>query len=270
MPESEARAVIPIVAPESWEHLLEERDELRLRLDRQSRELDRVRRDLQQFAHAASHDLFEPLRLISGFAQLLQTRYHGALDPKADSFIDVISNEIKRMQAMIQGLTEFSRVESRAIPFVSTPLDEPLDLALLVLRSEIEHTGARILRAPLPTIPADPTQMVTLFHHLIGNALRFRGDQSPLIQIRAEKQDHAWLIQVTDNGIGIPAKFAERVFIVFQKLHPHGKYPGIGIGLAVTRRIVERHGGRIWVESREEPGTTLCLALPESTLGIPP
>ncbi|MBF0348389.1 MAG: hypothetical protein HQL81_12045 [Magnetococcales bacterium] len=248
----------------------QDRDGLLYRLKLRDRELEQARHDLQQFVHAASHDLQAPLRLISGFAQLLQKRYRGTLDSKADGFIDVINGETRRMQMMVQGLTELSRVESRGAPFVPTSLDASLDQALIHLHAEIRRTNAQIFREPLTTVMADPAQMIQLFRHLAGNALCFHGDAPPEIRIRAERQEAFWVITVRDNGIGIPERFAERVFMIFQKLQPHGQYPGIGIGLAVSKRIVERHGGRIWVKPGREPGATLCFSLPDRETGNTP
>lgn len=235
----------------------------RPRLDPRDQELEHIRQDLRQFVHAASHDLQEPLRLVAGFAQLLQNRYRGTLDSKADSYINTITAEVGRMQAMLQGLTELSRIDSRGGAFVTTSLDESLDQALLQLRAELRETDAHILREPLPTVQADPIQMVQLFRNLVGNALRFRGDPTPEIRIRAERREKEWVVSVRDNGLGIPDRFAERVFVVFQRLHPHGRHPGIGIGLTLGKRILERHGGRIWVESGQSPGATLCFSLPD-------
>ncbi|MBF0154530.1 MAG: hypothetical protein HQL64_12380 [Magnetococcales bacterium] len=240
------------------------------RLHCADRELEQARSDLQQFVHAASHDLQGPLRLISGFAQLLRNRYRGTLDGKADEFLDIINNETRRMQAMLQGLTELSRVESRGAPFVPTSLDKALDQALDSLRDEIRDTGAIVHREPLTTVVADPSQMTQLFRHLTGNALRFRGDAPPEVRIRGERRGDTRVITVRDNGIGIPERFAERVFVVFQKLHPHGRYPGTGIGLTVCKRIVERHGGRIWVKPGDGSGAMLCFSLPERIRGTAP
>ncbi|MEO5345917.1 MAG: ATP-binding protein [Magnetococcus sp. YQC-9] len=253
---------------EQLERLRDERDALHHQLALRHREIEQVRYDLQQFAYAASHDLQEPLRLVSGFVQLLQSRYHGIIDDKADGYIDHITSAVGQMQKMLQGLTEFSRVETHGAPPVFTSLDEALDQALSHLGAELQLSGAQIVRDTLPTIPADPAQMRQLFRHLIGNAIRFRGEMPLQIQVKVCRETEFWIVSIADNGIGIPVKFVERVFIVFQRLHPRGEYPGIGMGLAVCKRIVERHGGRIWVEPRLKPGTLVRFALPVSPEGM--
>ncbi|MBF0626650.1 MAG: hypothetical protein HQL91_00365 [Magnetococcales bacterium] len=245
-------------------HVIQECDALKRRLALRTRELELARHDLQQFAYAASHDLQEPLRLVSGYVQLLQNRYRGTLDDKADGYIDYITGGVHQMQTMLHGLMELSRVETRNAPFVLTRLDDALDHALNHLQTELRLSGAQIIRNALPEVVADVAQLALLFRHLISNAIRFKSAEPPEIRLWANREEIGWVVSVSDNGIGIPAKFAERVFVVFQKLHPRTEYPGIGMGLPLCKRIVERHGGRIWVEPRQEPGALVRFALPDA------
>ncbi|MBF0180844.1 MAG: hypothetical protein HQM03_12550 [Magnetococcales bacterium] len=244
----------------------QEWEALERRLTECERELERARNDLQQFAYSASHDLQEPLRLIAGYSQLLHSRYHGTLDDKAHTFLDFITGSVRQMEAMLKGLTEFSRVETHGGPFVPTRLDDALDRALGHLQHEIRQSGARISRTPLPDARVDPEQIERLFWHLIGNAIRFRSDAPPDIHLAASREEQRWRILVRDNGIGIPARFAERVFVVFQRLQPRDQSPGSGVGLSVCKRIVERHGGTIWVDATPAQGTTIGFSLPDRHL----
>ncbi|MBF0339423.1 MAG: hypothetical protein HQL95_00490 [Magnetococcales bacterium] len=251
-------------------HTIKECDELKRQLAFRTRELEQARHDLQQFAYAASHDLQEPLRLVSGYVQLLQNRYRGTIDDKADGYIDYITGGVRQLQIMLHGLMDLSRIETRGAPFVSTCLDDALDQALHHLQTELRLSGARILRDKLPEVVADAAQMAMLFRHLVSNAIRFKGEEPPEIRLLASREATGWVVSVSDNGIGIPAKFAERVFVVFQKLHPRTEYPGIGMGLSFCKRIVERHGGRIWVDPCHEPGALVRFALPDPPVGVGP
>ncbi|HAT50392.1 MAG: hypothetical protein HQL07_02865 [Nitrospirae bacterium] len=239
-----------------------QRDDLQRQIDQCTRTLAYSNRDLQQFAYAASHDLQEPLRLISGYVQLLEKKYRGALDDKADLYIHYITDGARHMQAMVHGLLEFSRVGSRGGAFVPTDCEAVLNRSLLSLKSAVNESGACITHDPLPEVSADGAQLVQVFQNLIGNAIKFRGANPPKVHISACRDEENWFFSFQDNGIGIETKAAERVFIIFQKLHSRTQYPGTGIGLALCKRIVEHHGGRIWVEPLQEQGSLIRFTLP--------
>ena len=217
--------------------------------------------ELQQFAYVASHDLQTPLRAISGFAQFLKKDYEGKLDETADDFIERIVNGTKRMQKMIDDLLEFSRVESRAASFKPVDLNEAFADAIGLLNVAIAELGAEVTSGSLPTVLGDQSQLVKLFQNLIGNSLKYCNEK-PAIHASADRQRDQFVIAVKDNGIGIAPKQHEKIFEVFRRLHGHGTYSGNGIGLAVCRRIVLRHGGEIWVESQEGAGSTFRFSLP--------
>jgi PAS domain S-box-containing protein len=219
--------------------------------------------ELSQFAYIASHDLQAPLRGVSSFARFLQQDYKGKLDQKADEYIDRIVNGCNRMQTMIRDLLEYSRIESRSRPFEETDLGEVFDDAVTILQADIQESGGRVTRGELPTVTADRSQLVQLFQNLISNGLKYHGDDPPLVQVTAEQRGTDWTVIVRDNGIGIKSDFREQVFDIFRRLHAEGMYPGTGIGLAICRRIVQRFGGRIWLESEEGKGTTFYFTLNE-------
>jgi PAS domain S-box-containing protein len=225
-------------------------------------EVTRSNEELEQFAYVASHDLQEPLRMVSSYLQLLSRRYQGKLDSDADEFIAFAVEGANRMKVLINDLLTFSRVGTRGKEFEPVALEHVLELVEKNLQITIEETGALITRDPLPEIMADNSQMVQLFQNLIENAIKFRGQTRPKIHIGANRQADSWLLFVRDNGIGFEAQFAERIFIIFQRLHTRNEYSGTGIGLAICRKIVERHGGRIWVESHPEEGATFYFTLP--------
>lgn len=239
-----------------------ERKQAEEALAERAAELARSNRELAQFAYVASHDLQEPLRMVASFTQLLAKRYRGKLDADADEFISYAVDGASRMQGLINDLLAYSRVGTRGNPSVPTASAAALDRALANLRKVIEETSAEIIRDPLPVVLGDDAQLAQLFQNLLSNAIKFRGDRVPQVQIRAERDGKDWVFSIRDNGIGIDTQYAEQVFVIFQRLHTRVEYPGTGIGLAICKKIVERHGGRIWVESEPEQGTTISFVLP--------
>ncbi len=231
-------------------------------LRRTADELARSNRDLEQFAYAASHDLQEPLRAVAGYVELLRHRYQDKLDDKARQFIGGAVDGAARMQKLVNDLLAFSRVGTQGMNIVPTDLRSALDTALASLKVSIQESGAKILSEPLPTLPVDPTQVALLFQNLIGNAIKFRNEAPPEIRVKAKRQPGRWLFSVSDNGIGLDPQYAERIFLIFQRLHTRRTYPGTGVGLAICKRIVERHGGDIWVESQPEKGSTFHFTIP--------
>lgn len=226
------------------------------------RDLERTRQDLEQFAYVASHDLQEPLRMVSSYLQLIERRYKGRLDGDADDFIHFAVDGARRMQNLISDLLDYSRIGTRGKPFGPTDFNEVLDGALASLKEAFESAHAKLTRDPLPTLIADASQVEQLFQHLIGNAVKFRG-RRPRIHVGAEEIDDEWVFSVRDNGIGIDPRYAERIFVIFQRLHGRDEYPGTGMGLAICKRIVERRGGRIWVESEPGKGATFYFTMPQ-------
>jgi len=247
-------AIVDITERRRAEEALQERTD----------ELARSNRDLEQFAYVASHDLQEPLRAVAGPLQLLQRRYEGQLDARADEYIGHAVEGAARMQALIQDLLTYSRVGRAENAFQLVECATALDYALKNLSASIEETGAQVHRGPLPALPAIGPQISILFQNLIGNAIKFRRNEAPVqIRVEAERREGDWLFRVQDNGIGIEARYFERIFLIFQRLHTRRDYPGTGIGLALCKRIVERHGGHIWVESESGVGTTFFFTLPD-------
>ncbi len=233
-------------------------------IEEKAQELTRSNDELEQFAYVVSHDLQEPLRMVESYLRLIEKRYAGKLDEAGHEFIAFAVDGAKRMQTLIHDLITYSRVGTRGKAFSATDLESVLADALANLKIALEECGGKVTHDALPSLSADPTQLLQLFQNLIGNAIKFRrADTSPAIHVSAEKQGAKWLFGIRDNGIGIDPQFFDRIFVVFQRLHERHDYPGTGIGLAVCKKIVERHGGRIWVESKPGEGTTFFFTIPE-------
>ena len=217
--------------------------------------------DLQQFAYVASHDLQEPLRNVAGCLQLLEKKYRRQLDAEADEYIYYAVEGAARMKALILDLLAYSRIVTRGKPSEWTDCERILDQAIENLRSSIAEAGAVITRDPLPTIRADDTQILQVFQNLIGNAIKFRRDVPPTIHVSAVRNRNEWMFSVKDNGIGIESRHLDRIFMIFQRLHKRSEYHGTGMGLAIVKKVVERHGGRVWAESEPGKGTTFYFTI---------
>jgi light-regulated signal transduction histidine kinase (bacteriophytochrome)/ActR/RegA family two-component response regulator len=229
----------------------------------QRQELARSNAELQQFAYIASHDLQEPLRMVTSYLQLLERRYRDKLDADANDFIQYAVDGAVRMRTLINDLLTYSRIGTRGRSFELTPSSEAVNHAIANLKVAIEESGAQITCADLPTLVADPVQLTQLFQNLISNAIKFRSSLPPQIWIGASRQEDAWLFSVQDNGIGIDPQYADRIFVIFQRLNNRVDYTGTGIGLAVCKKIVERHGGKIWVRSESGKGATFYFTIPD-------
>jgi len=229
---------------------------------RAEEELQRSNAELQQFAYVASHDLQEPLRMVSSYTQLLAECYQGQLDAQADKFIAFATEGATRMQQLLEDLLDYSRVSRRPQPFEPINCTTILKDVLTDLAVTMQESSAVVTADSLPTVLGDRTQLRQLLQNLISNAIKFRREEPPVVHISAEPQEDFWLFTVRDNGIGIDPQFAERIFVLFQRLHSRQEYPGTGIGLAICKKIVERHAGRIWVESHLGEGSTFYFTLP--------
>lgn len=236
--------------------------EARAELERQAGELARSNAELEQFASVLAHDLREPLRAVLNYSRLLSDRYGNDLDDRARRYLGRVLGGAERLDRMIEGLLEFSRVSTRGLPPAPTDAEAVFEQACADLRELIEGAGATVTHEPLPVVMADETQLLRLFENLLANAVKFRGPEPPRVHVWAEPRQGQWLFAVRDNGIGIEPRDCERIFAPFQRLHGSAEYPGEGLGLAVARRIVERHGGRIWVESQPGKGSTFYFTLP--------
>jgi signal transduction histidine kinase len=240
----------------------EEAKQAQAALAAKAEELGRSNTELQHFAYIASHDLQEPLRMVASYVQLLARRYKGKLDAEADEFIGFAVDGATRMQALINALLAYSRIGSKGKPLNLTDCEKVLEAALKNLQFAIEESKAIVTHEPLPTVAGDSTQLGQLFQNLIGNAIKFSGGKIPKIHISAERNGKDWYFSHCDNGIGIDPQFSERIFVIFQRLHSKEEYPGTGIGLALCKKIVERHGGRIWVQSQPNQGATFRFSIP--------
>jgi len=228
-------------------------------------ELERSNKELEQFAYVASHDLQEPLRMVSSYTQLLEKRYGDKLDDDAREFMNYTVDGARRMQRLINDLLEFSRLSTRGKQLEPVDANEVLGTVRANLSAAIEDAGALVTNEALPTVMADPTQLSQLLQNLVGNAIKFHGAEAPRVHIAAGEQDGEWVFSVRDNGIGINQEYFDRIFVIFQRLHVTADYPGTGIGLALCKRIAERHGGRIWVESEPGTGATFSFSIPKSS-----
>ncbi len=240
-----------------------ERKRAEVSLQKNIENLKRSNEDLERFAYVASHDLQEPLRNIVSFSQLLERRYKERLSPDADEFIGFIVDGTKQMQALVQDLLEYSRINTQATMFRTMDSAKVLDRVIQNLYSSIQESHTIIKSSSLPMVYADPEQVSLIFQNLISNSIKFHSNEPPLIHISAENNGEMWKFAVQDNGIGIDSAFYDRIFVIFQRLHTRDKYTGTGVGLAIVKRIVERHGGRIWVESEVGKGSTFFFTLPK-------
>jgi two-component system NtrC family sensor kinase len=246
---------------EQLEEEIEERKRMELKIKNYSRVLERSNKELESFAYVASHDLQEPLRSISSYLQLVNKRYKEKLDDKGKDFIRRAVNGALRMQEMINDLLAYSRITTRGESFELHSLEKILDRVLVNMSPTIERKNAVVTRSPLPELTCDESQIHRLFLNLISNAIKFCNRSKPVIRISAEEQKDHWLLSVKDNGIGIDPLYQETIFKIFQRLHGKGRYPGTGIGLAICQKIVERHEGKIWVESKPGKGSTFFFTL---------
>jgi chemotaxis family two-component system sensor kinase Cph1 len=227
-----------------------------------AQDLERSNAELKKFAYVASHDLQEPLNQVANYVQLLEMRYHDALDQDATEFIEFAVEGVSLMQTLIDDVLVYSKVDLKGIEWQLTHSEAALTHALSNLRGRIAETEATVTYDPMPQIVADGTQLMQLFQNLVGNAIKFRGTEPPQIHIGAQRQEDTWLFSVRDNGIGIDPQFSDRIFVIFQRLHTRDEYPGSGMGLAICKKIVECHRGRIWVESSVNQGATFYFTIP--------
>ena len=225
--------------------------------------LERSNRDLEQFASIASHDLQEPLRMVASYTQLLADHYDGQLDEKAEKYITYVVEGALRMQQLIHDLLAYSRISTHVMPIETVDSNYILGEVIRNLSVAIETSNTIVTNDELPMVRADALQLVQVFQNLISNAIKFRRDTAPYIHVSAREEKREWIFSVRDNGIGIDRQYADRIFAIFQRLHARREYPGTGIGLAVCKRIVERHGGKIWFDSEPGRGSTFSFTVPK-------
>lgn len=262
----------PIEDPDFMAHILQifaaraaaelERQQAEAKLHQQKADLARSNAELQQFAYVASHDLQEPLRMVTSYLELLERRYKGQLDPKADQFINYAVDGAVRMQTLINALLTYSRVGSTTQSYEAVDLAGVLQDVLTNLQVTVAKNDAMITHDPLPTVQGDRTQLIQLLQNLISNGIKFRREDIPHIHIGAKRLSDKWLFSIRDNGIGIEAQYNDRIFIIFQRLHSRAEHPGTGIGLSICKKIIERHSGDLWVESQPNQGSVFYFTLP--------
>jgi len=252
-----ARALFTIILRD-----ITEREQAEKKLAQKMEELNRSNEDLEQFAYAASHDLQEPLRMVAAYTQLLAERYRGQLDENADKYIGYALEGATRMQVLIRDLLAFSRLDRNGTERSDTDCNSALEEALLNLQAAMQESGAAVTCDHLPVVAANRSQGIQLFQNLIGNAIKFRGKEAPVIRVSAGRPGDHWEFAVTDNGIGIAPEHKDIIFVIFRRLHAREEYAGNGVGLAICKKIVEHHGGRIWVESEPDKGSTFRFTLP--------
>ncbi len=248
--------------------LKEYQDNLEEKVEKRTEELEKSNAELEQFAYVSSHDLQEPLRMVTSFTQLLERRYKYQMDEDADEYIDFIVEGAHRMKYLIDDLLAFSRVSSRAKEFENLNLEKVLNDVLSNLSVSINENNASVNHDPLPIVTADPSQIRQVFQNLIGNAIKFHGTKQPKIHITAQQQAEEWILAVADNGIGIDPEYQKQIFDVFKRLHTRADYPGSGIGLSISQKIIKRHGGNIWVESEQGKGSTFYFTIPKTQKSI--
>jgi light-regulated signal transduction histidine kinase (bacteriophytochrome) len=239
-----------------------ERKGMETLLEQQSQALTRSNEDLEQFATIASHDLREPVRMVASFLGLLSERYHGRLDEKADLYIDMAVDAANRMQSLIRSLLEYSRVCTTESDWGAVDVSEVVSRVLKNLDETVQQHGAVVTCDALPTVLGDAVSLSRVFQNLIGNGIKFCTQSSPRVHVQAERNGKTWVFSVRDNGIGIAPEHSDRIFTLFQRLHTREEYPGTGMGLAICKKIVERHGGRIWVKSQPGQGSTFAFTIP--------
>ena len=253
-----------IRANELLQRDITERKRVQQELTRKLEELARSNAELEQFAYVASHDLQEPLRMVASYTQLLARRYKSKLDADADEFIGFAVDGASRMQQLIEDLLSFSRLTTRGKALTWTQAEAACNAAIGNLQESIKDSNAVVSVGPLPAVLADASQLAELFQNLIGNAIKYRNERRPEIHVDARPHGNEWVFSVQDNGIGIEQQYFERIFQMFQRLHTRKDYPGTGIGLAICRKIIERHGGKIWVESQPRQGSTFLFTIPQA------
>lgn len=263
-PVSDRVLLARVVALERLKNTEKELRSARNTFEQLTPQLDRAQQDLQEFAYAISHDLQEPLRMITSFLNLLERRYEEGLDDTAREYIAFAVDGAQRMKAMIEGVLSFSRVNTHGGDFEILPSQQAVQQAVTNLDGWLDERGAKVVSGELPEVVGDPRQVARLFKHLIKNAVLYNESEVPLVEIQAEEQDGIWKFSISDNGIGIRPDHHERVFTIFQREHTREEYPGVGVGLSIARRIVERHGGEIWLESELGEGADFYFTLPGS------